>query len=70
MTELQEKVKAIFEDSGIFLTNEDMNSLGTAISDSMMLVAEQLEIDEPYATVSIQNLKDGRSSVEEYLNNE
>jgi len=66
----KEKAKKIFEDNGIFLSNEELANLGTAISDVLMMIAEDITEKEPYATITINNYKQTSMCVDTALDEE
>jgi len=66
----KERAKKIFEDNGIFISNEELDNLGTAISDVLMMIAEDIAEKEPYATISIDNYRQTSMSVDAALDEE
>ncbi len=68
LSERKKKIKELFDNLGIFLTDEDMDNLGTAISDTLTFIAEEIEATEPYATVTIGRLRDVASGIETEIN--
>lgn len=66
----KERAKKIFEDNGIYLSAEELDSLGTAIGDVLVMIAEDIKEKEPYATKSIEQYMQAGFNVSTELDSE
>jgi hypothetical protein len=66
----KEKVKEIFEENGIFVSEGEMDNLTQAISETLELIADETEKSEPYATNTIGRIREVASSLSDEINDD
>jgi hypothetical protein len=62
---MREKFKKLLKDHGIFGIDDKLEDIIYAVSDMLVIKADDIELKEPYATVSIKRLRDAASEVTE-----
>ena len=60
---MREKYEKLLKDHGIFGVNDKLEDIIYAVSDMLTIKADEIELKEPYATVSIKRLRDAASEV-------
>lgn len=64
----KEKVKEIFDRNGIFLVDEDLETIGQAIGETLEMIADEIEKEEPHATVTIGRYREASRNIEGEIN--
>ena len=68
LTLRKQKIKELFNHYGILLTDEELENIGEAIGDTVRYLADEVEELEPYATRSIQALREASGNIESIIN--